>query len=86
MIILEEVTPPHLWCTRCDMLVPWASLNGRHPNTAKYAKGVNHKRHSLATEEMRVSTEQVFQEYVCPLTLVSSFKYLGRVLAASYDD
>ena len=57
-----------------------------NPNTAKYAKGVNQKRHSLATEAMRVSTEQVFREYVCPLTLVSSFKYLGRVLMASDDD
>ena len=34
VVILEEGTPPHPRCTRCDMLVPWRELNGRYPATS----------------------------------------------------
>ena len=34
VIILEEVKLPHPQCEKCDMLVPWRALNGRHKDTA----------------------------------------------------
>ena len=34
VIILEEGNLPHPRCSRCDMMVPWRSLNGRHKSTA----------------------------------------------------
>ena len=34
VIILEEGNPPHSRCSRCNMLVPWRALNGRHHATA----------------------------------------------------
>ena len=33
VIILEEVNLPHPRCPRCDMIVPWRALNGRHKST-----------------------------------------------------
>ena len=35
---------------------------------------------------MRERAERAFQAYDRPLTTVASFKYLGRVLTAAYDD
>ena len=34
VIILEEGNLPHPRCSRCEMLVPWRALNGRHHATA----------------------------------------------------
>ena len=39
MFILEVGNLPHPRCTQCNMLVPWRALNGRHPDTAQYARG-----------------------------------------------
>ena len=39
VIILEEGNLPHPRCSRCDMLVPWRALNGRHHATALCMKG-----------------------------------------------
>ena len=33
VIIVEEGSLPYSWCNRCDIMMPWAALNGRHPNT-----------------------------------------------------
>ena len=81
MVILEEGNLSHPWCPRCDMLLLWASLNSRYPNTALCAKGVEKK-------ESRLTAEKVwdFWEYGQPLTLVSSSKYIGRVLTALDND
>ena len=67
-------------------MMPWVAFNGRHPNTAHCAKGVEWKWLRLTAEEMRASTERAFQTYGCSLTSVSFLKYLGRVPTASDDD
>ena len=53
VIILEERNLPHPRCSRCDMLVPWRSLNGRHKNTAVCRSGAERKRQRLAEIEIR---------------------------------
>ena len=80
MIILEEGNLIHPPCPRCDMLVLWDAFNGRHPNTAQCAKGVERNLCRLAAEEIQAITERYFRSYGLPLTLVSSFKYLGQIL------
>ena len=67
------------------MLVLWAALNGCHPNTAYCDKGVERKRCRLEAEQMHASMERAFQSYGRPLTLVTLFKYLGRILTALED-
>ena len=71
VIILEEGNSSHTQCPCCDMLVPGEVLNGRYPNTAQYAKGVERKQRRLAAVDMRASTERAFWEYGRPLTSVS---------------
>ena len=39
VIILEEGNLPHPRCSRCDMLVPWRTLNGKHHGTAMCRSG-----------------------------------------------
>ena len=63
VIILEEGNLPHPRCSRCDMLVPWQSLNGRHKSTAMCRSGAERKRRRLAETEMRESTEMAFEVY-----------------------
>ena len=43
VIILEEGNLPHPRCSRCDMLVLWRALNGRHHTTAMCRKGAERK-------------------------------------------
>ena len=83
MIITEEGNLPHPRYSRCNMLVPWRALNGRHISTAQCAKGVDRKRWRMSEEDMWESEERVFQAYVRPLETVTSFKYMGRALAAA---
>ena len=56
VIIVEEVNPPHPRFPRCDMLVLWVALNGRHPNTTHCTKKVEWNRRRLSAEEVRSST------------------------------
>ena len=86
VIILEEVNLPHTRCPRCDMLVPWRSLNRRHKNTAMCRNGAERNRRQLAEKEIRESTETAFEVYGKQLNTVPSFKYLGRILTAGDDD
>ena len=86
IIILEEGNLPHPRCSRCDMLVPWRSVNGRHKNTAMCRSGAERKRRQLAETEIRESTEMAFEVYTKQLQKVPSFKYLGRILTAGDDD
>ena len=60
VIILEEGNLPHPRCSRCDMLVPWRSLNGIHKSTAMCRSGAERKRRQLAETEIRESTEMDF--------------------------
>ena len=86
MIILEEGNLPHPRCSRCDMLVPWQALNGRHHNTTMYRKGTERKRRWMAEKELRDSMERSFEAYRKPLVTVATFKYMGRVMTAGDHD
>ena len=68
------------------MLVPWRSLNSRHPVKYQCARGVEQKRRRLAEAELRERLERDFEAYGEPLENVTAFKYLGQVLTAGYDD
>ena len=81
VIILEEGKLPQPRFPLWDMLVPWMDLNGRHITTAQCAKGAERKRRWLSEEDMRKSTERAFKYYGRPLATVTSFKYLGQILA-----
>ena len=39
-VFVNEVNLHHPWCPCCDMMVPWAALNSRHPNISQCTKGV----------------------------------------------
>ena len=86
VIILEEVNLPHPRCSRCHMLVPWRSLNGKHKSTTIFRSGAERKRRRLAETEMQESTEMSFEAYGEKLKTVPSYKYLGRILTAGGDD
>ena len=86
VIILEEGNLPHPRCPRCDMLVAWRALNGRHHANTQWAKGAERKRRRMAKAELRDSTERAFEAYLKPLEMMSAFKYLGRVMTAGDDD
>ena len=47
VIILEEGNLPHTRCSRCNMLVPWRSLNGIYNSTAVCRSGAERKRRRL---------------------------------------
>ena len=61
MIILEEGNLPHPRCPRCDMLVPWRALNGRHKNTEMCRSGAEKKRQRLSETEFRDIAEMAFE-------------------------
>ena len=86
VIILEEGNLPHPRFPRCDMMVPWRSLNGRHKSTAMCRSGAEKMRRRLAEAEVRDSTEMAFEVYGEQLQMVPSFKYLGRILTEGDDD
>ena len=68
------------------MLVPWSTLNGRHPATEQCARGEERKRRRLAEEELRGSMDRAFEAYGAPLENMTAFKYLVQVMNAGYDD
>ena len=86
VIILEEGNLPHPRFSRCDMLVLWRALNGKHRDTAMCRSGAERKRWQMAETELRESTEMAFEAYGKPLEAVPSFKYLGRIMTAGDDD
>ena len=86
VIILEEGNLPNPRCSRCDMLVPWRSLNGRHKITAMCRSGAERKRRRLAETEIQENTEMAFEVYGKQLKTVPIFKYLGRILTAGDED
>ena len=86
VIILERGNLPHPRCQRCNMLVPWRSLNGRHKSTAMCRSGAEKKRRRLAEAEVRYSAEMAFEVYREQLQLVPSLKYLERILTEGGDD
>ena len=67
VIIVEEVKLLHPLCPCCDMLLLCAVLNGRHPNTTQFTKGVGQEWHKMAVEDIQESTERYFRAYGRPL-------------------
>ena len=51
------------------MLVPRQALNGRHPDMAQCAKGVERKRRRLAEAETRGILERAFGAYGEPINM-----------------
>ena len=51
IVVLEEGNQPHTWITRCDMLVPWWTLNGSHPYTEMCTRRAERKGGRLVEEE-----------------------------------
>ena len=86
VVSLEEGNLPHPRCPRCDMLVSWQALNGRHPAAAHCARGAEQKRQWLAEVDLRDILERAFEVYREPLENVTAFKYLGRLFTAGDDD
>ena len=68
------------------MLVPWRSLNGQHKCTSQYKKGAEQKRWRLEAEEERAITSRAFSAHGQPLDMVTSFRYLGRLISAAEND
>ena len=64
------------------MFVSHKALNGRHLATAFFQRGEERKKFCLEEEESCAGTELAITAYEIPLSLVISFKYLGRVLLA----
>ena len=85
-MILEEGNLPHPQCPMCNILVQWQFLNGSHNGTVQCEKGAEQKQRLLASEEAMTVTSRSFSAYGPTLKMVTSFKYLGRVLLASDDD
>ena len=85
VVILDKGNCPYPMCPQCDMFVPQKALNGRHLTTALYRQGMERNWSRLAEEEEQEGTERALTSYGVYLSQVTSFKYLGRVLAAEDD-
>ena len=68
------------------MFVPQKALNGRHIETAFCRWGMERKWRRMAEEEAWSGLERALTDYGVYLYQVTSFKYLGRVLASEDDD
>ena len=86
VVILEQGNLTYPRCPLCDMLVPWKAQNGTHMRTEQCTWGAVRRRRQLAAEEEREVTARNFSAYGRPLEMVTSFKYLGRVILESDND
>ena len=86
IVILEESNKPHPWCPQCDIFVPEEKLNKAHPASAMCQRGVERKRQRLVVEETEERMGMVLLVYRTPLTAVTSFKYLEKMLSSSNND
>ena len=68
------------------MLVTWWSLNRQHQLTAQCKKGAGRKLYCLAAEEEIAVASWLISMYGCPLDMVTSFRYLGRVILTVDDN
>ena len=86
IFILEEGNRTYPRCPQCDTFVPQKSLKGQHPATEFCGQGMERKWSCLAEEESRTGIERVITAYGYPLSQVTSFKYLGQVIAEEDND
>ena len=68
------------------MFVLHKALNGRHLATDFFHRGEEQKRRRLVEEEVQAGKETPITAYGIPLTPVTSFKYLGRILSTLGDE
>ena len=85
-MILEEGNRPYPMFPQCDIIVSHKALNCRHMKTSFCWQVVERKQHCLVEEEARAGAEMAFTVDGIPLSQVTSFKYLGRILTAEDDD
>jgi hypothetical protein len=85
--ILEEGGQPLPQCSKCNMHLPYSTLNGkRHENSRLCKQGAALKAHRLQEEKLRKDRDLDIQIGDSTLPKVTSFCYLGRVLAANSSD
>jgi hypothetical protein len=71
-------------CNRCGFQISYATMNGRHYETALCKDRVVRKVQHAVAERTHLALLQTFTAYGEELERVEVFKYLGRLLA--YDD
>ena len=86
VVIMKEGNCPRPHCPACDMFVPWAELDLRHPETALCAWREEMNRRHMVEEEDQAGLVTAIQDYDRPLEILSSFKYLGRLLIETDED
>lgn len=84
--ILEEGSAPLPRCKHCGLQTTYWDLNRTHYSSALCAAGRERRRRAQALEDSRRAKEQVFSARGVPLTRVSTFKYLGRILSEDNTD
>ena len=85
VVMLEEGNLPLPRYPLCDLQVLSKALNGRHLGTLQCKKWAEWKRRRLEETETRENSELAFHAYGKPMEAVSEFRYLGRLLTATYD-
>ena len=63
LVILDEGNLFRPQCRRCDIMVPWVALNGRHTTTTKCAREAEQKWRQMMSEEMRYIITRAFYAY-----------------------
>ena len=86
IVILEEGNRPYPRCPKCVMFMSHKAFNVRHLATDSCRRGEERKRCRLSEEESQAVIEREIIAYGNPLSPVTSFKYLGRVLSAADDN
>ena len=86
IVVLDEGNRPYPRCPKCDMFVLHQDLKFRHLATAFCQREEERKRRCLAEDEARAGTELAITAYGTPINLVTSFKYLGRVLSEADEN
>ena len=86
VVMLEEGNLPLPRCPQWDLRVSRKALNGRHLGTSQCRTGTERKRIRLAEAEIRENSERAFHAYGKQMKAVTEFRYLGRLLTATYDD
>ena len=86
VLILDEGNLSHITCPLCDMMFPWRSLNRQHQHKSQCKKGAERKRSWLTSYEERSVTSRSFSSYGSPLEMVTSYRYLWRLISAVDDD
>ena len=77
VVVLEEGGHPLLLCPKIDKFPPWVAMNGRHWDMVMCARGEKRKLRRHTEEESQSIMVVVFQDYVKPLKMVTTFKYPG---------